>query len=161
MKTEKIAEFLNITSRTDCFDSLLSGRSIGGGCGLGCGVYNGAGNIKGSGCGYGRKPNFECNSESGYVNESVYGFCYDDGCGCSNSIGQGVKSINGNPVYMVAGFYVIIHSVCGDDAEGKILQDDGRLCPCCIVKIGEHFGVGQTRKEAIKCLMKGGRYNYQ
>lgn len=96
----------------------------------------------GSGCGYG----------SGFG--SGYGSGYGSGCGfgCGFGSGDGIKSINGNSIYVVDNIPTIITNVKGNIAEGFILQSDLSLTPCFIAKENNQFSHGNTLHEAFESL---------
>ena len=123
---DRIKQFLNI----GC------GSGYGYGCGSGCG--DGCGSGCGSGCGDGCGSGSGCGSGCGY------------GCGS----GDGVKSINGNSIYVVDNIPTIITNVKGNIAKGFILHSDLSLTPCFIVKENNQFSHGNTLHEAFESLQE-------
>ena len=147
---DRIKQFLNIGSGSgsgygsgsgsgDC-DGYGSGYGDGDGDGYGSGDCDGSGSGSGSGSGYGS------GSGSGYG----YGYGYGSGSGD----GYGVKSINGNPIYVVDNIPTIITNVKGNIAKGFILHSDLSLTPCFIVKENNQFSHGNTLHEAFESLQE-------
>lgn len=68
--------------------------------------------------------------------------------------GSGVKSINGNPIYVVDNIPTIITNVKGNIAKGFILHTDLSLTPCFIVKKNNQFSHGNTLHEAFESLQE-------
>ena len=64
---------------------------------------------------------------------------YGDGSG----YGSGVKSYNGQPVYMIDGVKTLIDEVNGNFARGHIIRGDLILEPCWIAKVGACFAHGK------------------
>ena len=123
---DRIKQFLNIGS----------GSGSGYGSGSGSGDCDGYGS--GDGSGYG----------SGYGSGSGSG--YGDGYGS----GDGVKSINGNSIYVVDNIPTIITNVKGNISKGFILHSDLSLTPCFIVKENNQFSHGNTLHEAFESLQE-------
>ena len=98
----------------------------------------------GSGSGYGDGYGYGSGSGSG----SGYGYGSGDGDG------SGVKSINGNSIYVVDNIPTIITNVKGNIAKGFILQSDLSLTPCFIVKENNQFSHGNTLHEAFESLQE-------
>ena len=112
-------------------------------------------------CGYG------CGNGYGYGDGCGYG--YGDGCGCGNGYGYGdgfgdgdgygygfgnydgnIKSLNGQPVYIIDETQTIITQVVGQYAKGFILGSDLTMTPCYIAKCGNYFAHGETIREALE-----------
>lgn len=133
---DRIKQFLNIGS--GCGDG--SGDGYGDGSGDGSGYGCGYGDGSGYGYGYGD------GDGSGYGDGDGYGYGY--GCG------YGVKSINGNSIYVVDNIPTIITNVKGNIAKGFILHSDLSLTPCFIVKENNQFSHGNTLHEAFESLQE-------
>jgi len=118
----KIERFLNIGSGDGDGDGY--GDGSGSGSGDGSGYYDGSGSGSGSGDGYG------------------YG--YGDG--------SGIKSFNGQLVYIVDGVQTLIDEVHGNIAKGHILNSDFTLTPCFVVKQDNVFAHGETLHKAHESL---------
>ena len=131
---DRIKQFLSIGSGSGSG----SGFGFGSGSGFGFGDGDGDGSGFGSGCGFG--------SGSGF------GFGYGYGSGCGFGSGDGIKSINGNSIYVVDNIPTIITNVKGNIAEGFILQSDLSLTPCFIAKENNQFSHGNTLHEAFESL---------
>ena len=74
------------------------------------------------------------------------------GYGSGSGYGDGIKSINGNSIYVVDNIPTIITNVKGNIAEGFILQSDLSLTPCFIAKENNQFSHGNTLHEAFESL---------
>ena len=70
--------------------------------------------------------------------------CYGSGYGS----GSGLKSLNGERIYIIDGVPTIIRSVHGQFAIGAILQSDLTLTPTYIAKVGNFFAHATTLHEA-------------
>lgn len=79
---------------------------------------------------------------------------YGDGSGYGYGYGDGVKSINGNSIYVVDNIPTIITNVKGNIAKGFILQSYLSLTPCFIVKENNQFSHGNTLHEAFESLQE-------
>lgn len=117
-------------------DRIKQFLSIGSGYGYGSGDGFGSGFGSGSGSGYG------------------YGSGSGDGSGDGSGYGSGdgIKSINGNSIYVVDNIPTIITNVKGNIAKGFILQSDLSLTPCFIAKENNQFSHGNTLHEAFESL---------
>ncbi len=108
----------------------------------------------GSGYGYGSGYGFG----SGFGSGSGYGYGYGSGSGDGSGdgsgygSGDGIKSINGNSIYVVDNIPTIITNVKGNIAKGFILQSDLSLTPCFIAKENNQFSHGNTLHEAFESL---------
>ena len=91
---------------------------------------------------------------SGSGDGSGYGYGYGSGDGSGYGDGYGVKSINGNSIYVVDNIPTIITNVKGNIAKGFILQSDLSLTPCFIVKENNQFSHGNTLHEAFESLQE-------
>ena len=135
---DRIKQFLSIGS------GYGDGYGYGYGSGYGDGYGYGSGDGSGSGYGYG----------SGDGSGDGYGYGYGDGCGygCGSGCDDGIKSINGNSIYVVDNIPTIITNVKGNIAKGFILQSDLSLTPCFIAKENNQFSHGNTLHEAFESL---------
>lgn len=121
-------------------DRIKQFLSIGYGYGDGYGYGSGSG--YGDGCGHGYGYGYSC----GYGSGCGDGYGYGDGCG------DGIKSINGNSIYVVDNIPTIITNVKGNIAKGFILHSDLSLTPCFIAKENNQFSHGNTLHEAFEYL---------
>ena len=78
----------------------------------------------------------------GYGSGSGYGYGYGSG--------DGLKTINGNRVYMIDDVQTVVTHLRGNVAKGAIVNQDMTLTPCYVVKQGNFFAHGKTLKEAVK-----------
>lgn len=147
---DRIKQFLSIGDGCGCGD----GSGCGDGCGSGCGYGYGSGCGYGYGCGYGSGSGCGDGCGYGYGYGSGYGCgCgYGYGYGCGDGYGDGIKSINGNSIYVVDNIPTIITNVKGNIAKGFILQSDLSLTPCFIAKENNQFSHGNTLHEAFESL---------
>lgn len=74
------------------------------------------------------------------------------GSGDGDGDGSGIKSFNGQPVYIIDSLQTIIDEVHGNFAKGHILQSDLTLVSCHIVKQGNMFAHGKTLHKAHEAL---------
>ena len=139
---DRIKQFLNIGD----------GSGDGSGSGSGSGYGYGDGDGYGDGCGSGSGSGSGDGSGDGYGDGDGDG----DGCGQGSGSGHGygVKSINGNPIYVVDNIPTIITNVKGNIAKGFILHSDLSLTPCFIVKENNQFSHGNTLHEAFESLQE-------
>ena len=79
---------------------------------------------------------------------------YNNGTGRGTYLEGGVKSINGEKVYMINNIPTIIKSVRGNIAKGFILQEDLTLSLCYIAKENRIFTHGNTIRSALAALQK-------
>lgn len=112
------------------------------------GYGNGYGN--GSGCGsggkgYGSGGSYDC----GYGSGDSSGCGDGSGCGFGNYDGN-IKSLNGQPVYIIDEIQTIITQVVGQYAKGFILGGDLTMTPCYIAKCGNYFAHGETLRDALE-----------
>lgn len=108
-----------------------------------------------SGSGYGYSYGYGYGSSCGGCSEHGFGAGdgYAEGNGNHNYSGYGdgeggIKSYNGQKVYIIDNIMTIIYSVKNNLAKGATLNDDLRLTPCCIAKIDHYFAHGLTAHEA-------------
>ena len=101
-------------------------------------VNSGYGNGYGDGSGYG--------SGSGYGpgDGSGYGSGYGDG--------SGIKSINGETIYIIDSVPTLLDRVKGNFAKGRILKDDFTFERCYVAKQDGYFAHGKTLREAMEAL---------
>ena len=130
---EKIQKFLAVSS----------------GYGSGSGDSSGDGDGYGSGSGYGSGYGPGYGDGSGYGSGSGDGSGYRDGSGYGDGYGDGVKSINGERVWIVDGVQTLIDSVHGNYAIGRILRDDLTVQPCYIARVDNSFAHGETLRKAF------------
>lgn len=139
MLENKIKEFLTFRG------------SFGGGNGSGYGFAEGTGN--GRGYNYG---GYSSGSGYGITHEGSYKFkstaTHDYGIG--HRCGFGLKSINGNTVYIIDNTPTIITSIHNNIAKGFVVLTDLKLIPCYIVKDGNKFAHGNTLKDAFMSLQE-------
>jgi len=131
---ERIKKFLSVSYGSGSG----SGYGSGYGSGSGSGYGSGSGSGDGSGDGYGYS--------SGYSYGYGYGYGYGDG--------DGIKSLNGKPVYIIDNMPTIIETVRGNIAKGFIVQSDLTLTPCYIVKENDEFAHGDTPHDAFMSLQE-------
>lgn len=115
------------------------------GCGYGDGYSSGCGDGNGYGYGYGDG----CGNSSGYGNGNSSGYGNGDGYGFGNYDGN-IKSLNGQPVYIIDETQTIITQVVGQYAKGFILGSDLTMTPCYIAKCGNYFAHGETLRDALE-----------
>lgn len=147
---DRIENFFHVFPSFGYGDGITSGGGYGNGCGTGRGRGTGAGNGDNFRSGYGAGGSYEdgrgygtgtgsgCGSGAGHAN-------YSEG-----SDNDGIKSINGYPIFEIDRMYTIITCIVGNVARGKILSDDLTTTPCYIVKQDGKFAHGKTIKEAME-----------
>ena len=74
------------------------------------------------------------------------------GSGSGSGYGSGIKSINGNHIWMIDDQQTIIDRVRGNVAKGGILRSDLTIMPCYIVKQDGLFAHGETLRDAMDAL---------
>jgi hypothetical protein len=148
---EKIANFLridNLSLNSKYGDGGGYGDGDGNGDGYGNGGSNGGGNGDGgiNGYGYG----------DGNGDGDGYGYGYGDSYGNSygKGDGNGLKSINNQPIYLIDEVQTIIISVKNNIAKGFIVESDLNLNPYYIAKGENEFAHGKTIKEAVEQLQQ-------
>ena len=107
-----------------------------------------SGSGDGSGDGYGDGSG----SGSGDGSGDGYGDGYGSGYGDGSGYGYGIKSFNGEFVYLIDDVQTIISTIKGNLAKGFILNSDLTLSPCYICKGNGYFAHGETLKEARQAL---------
>ena len=110
--------------------------------GYGDGSGYGSGYGSGSGSGYG----------SGYGSGSGDGYGYGDGYGDGYGYGYGLKSLCGEPVYMIDGVPTIITGLRGSVAMGFIVMTDLSKRKTFVVKGGGKFAHGEDLHAAQAAL---------
>ena len=110
--------------------------------GYGDGYGYGSGYGSGSGSGYG----------SGYGSGSGDGYGYGDGSGDGYGYGYGLKSLCGEPVYMIDGVPTIITGLRGSVAMGFIVMTDLSKRKTFVVKGGGKFAHGEDLHAAQAAL---------
>lgn len=123
------------------------------GCGYGDGYSSGCGD--GNGYGYGYGDGDGCGNSSGYGYSSGYGNGNSSGYGNGDGYGFGnydgnIKSLNGQPVYIIDETQTIITQVVGQYAKGFILGSDLTMTPCYIAKCGNYFAHGEMLRDALE-----------
>ena len=83
---------------------------------------------------------------SGYGSGSGSGSCYGDG--------DGLKSLNGQPVDMIDDVPTILTRIIGDAAKGFIVCADFSLAPTFVCKQGNTFAHGETLHKAREALLE-------
>ena len=139
---EQIREFLSIYSGSGSGDGYGSGYGDGYGDGSGSGYGYGDGSGSGSGYGYG--------DGSG----SGSGDGYGDGSGDGSGYGDGIKTFNGDKVYIIDDIPTIIKHVHDNVAKGYILNDDFTLTETFVAKRNGKFAHGETLHEAFASLQE-------
>ena len=139
---DKIKAFLKV-------NEYPCGCGYGDGYSSGCGDGNGYGYGYGDGDGCGNSSGYGNGNSSGYGNGNSSGYGNGDGYGFGNYDGN-IKSLNGQPVYIIDETQTIITQVVGQYAKGFILGSDLTMTPCYIAKCGNYFAHGETIREALE-----------
>ena len=100
----------------------------------------------GSGYGSGYGSGSGSGSGDGYCDGSGYGYGY------GNGDGYGIKSINGETIYIIDCVPTLIDHVKGNFAKGRILKDDFTFERCYVAKQDGYFAHGKTLREAMEAL---------
>ena len=95
-----------------------------------------------SGDGYGYGDGYGSGSGSG----SGYGY------GSGSGHGDGIKSINGETIYIIDSVPTLLDRVKGNVAKGRILKDDFTFERCYVAKQDGYFAHGKTLREAMTAL---------
>lgn len=143
MDSLTVQEFLKVDFSGDGYGS---GYGYGSGDGSGSGYGYGYGYGYGSGSGYGDGSG----SGDGYGSGSGSGSGYGDGYGYG--YGYGLKSLCGEPVYMIDGVPTIITGLRGSVAMGFILLIDLSKRKTFVVKGGGKFAHGEDLHAAQAAL---------
>lgn len=120
------------------------GSGDGSGCGCGSGSGYGSGDGDGYGSGYG--------DGSGDGDGDGDGYGYGDGSGDGSGYGYGLKSLCGEPVYMIDGVPTIITGLRGSVAMGFIVMTDLSKRRTFVVKGGGKFAHGEDLHAAQAAL---------
>ena len=129
-----------------------SGYGYGSGYGSGYGYGSGSGSGDGSGYGYGDGYGDGDGDGSGSGNGSGYGDGSGDGYGDGSGDGDGLKSLCGEPVYMIDGVPTIITGLRGSVAMGFIVMTDLSKRKTFVVKGGGKFAHGEDLHAAQAAL---------
>ena len=129
-------------------DGFGDGYGYGSGSGDGFGFGDGFGSGYGSGSGYG----FGDGSGYGYGSGSGSGFGDGSGYGYGYGFGDGLKSLCGEPVYMIDGVPTIITGLRGSVAMGFIVMNDLSKRKTFVVKGGGKFAHGEDLHAAQAAL---------
>ena len=90
------------------------------------------------------------NSGSGYGYGYSYGHGSGDGSG--DGSGYGIKSINGETIYIIDSVPTLLDRVKGNVAKGRILKDDLTFERCYVAKQDGYIAHGKTLREAMSAL---------
>ena len=139
---------------------LSSGYGDGYGDGSGYGSGSGSGDGDGDGDGYGDGSGYG----DGYGDGSGYGSGYGsgsgsgdgdgDGSGYGSGYGDGIKTFNGDKVYIIDDIPTIIKHIHDNVAKGYILNDDFTLTETFVAKGNGKFAHGETLHEAFASLQE-------
>lgn len=169
MEDIKVKDFLSIDSANGNGYGDGNGNGYGDGDGYGngngygnCygyGYGNGYGNGDGYGYGYGNGYGYGYGDDDDDDDDDGDGYGYDDGYddGYSNGYGYGndnggIKSINGQTIYLIDSTRTIITHIHGNIAKGYIVVSNAYLKPCYIVKGNGYFAHGETLNMAREAL---------
>ena len=149
MDSLTVQEFLKVEFNGSGYGS-GSGYGYGYGDGSGSGYGDGDGDGDGDGSGYGYGDG--SGDGSGYGDGSGDGDGYGDGDGSGDGDGYGLKSLCGEPVYMIDGVPTIITGLRGSVAMGFIVMTDLSKRKTCVVKGGGKFAHGEDLHAAQAAL---------
>ena len=121
-----------------------SGDGYGDGSGYGYGYGDGDGDGSGSGSGSGSGYGYGDGSGSGSGSGSGYGYGY----------GDGIKTFNGDKVYIIDDIPTIIKHIHDNVAKGYILNDDFTLTKTFVAKENGKFAHGETLHDAFASLQE-------
>ena len=121
-----------------------SGSGYGYGDGYGSGYGDGDGDGSGSGSGYGDGDGDGDGSGSGSGYGSGYGY----------GSGDGIKTFNGDKVYIIDDIPTIIKHIHDNVAKGYILNDDFTLTKTFVAKENGKFAHGETLHDAFASLQE-------
>ena len=138
LEDKKIKEFLIVRG------------SFGGGNGNGYGFEEGSGRGYSYGSSYSRGSGYSTPANEDYRFKSAVTYGYGIGHRC----GFGLKSINGNTIYIIDNMPTIITSIHNNIAKGFFILTDLQLIPCYIVKDGNKFAHGETLRNAFDSLQE-------
>ena len=129
-----------------------SGYGYGDGSGYGYGYGSGYGDGYGDGDGSGDGSGYGDGDGSGYGYGYGYGSGSGDGDGSGYGDGSGLKSLCGEPVYMIDGVPTIITGLRGSVAMGFIVMTDLSKRKTFVVKGGGKFAHGEDLHAAQAAL---------
>ena len=138
LEDKKIKEFLIVRG------------SFGGGNGSGYGFEEGSGRGYSYGSSYSRGSGYSTPANEDYRFKSAVTYGYGIGHRC----GFGLKSINGNTIYIIDNMPTIITSIHNNIAKGFIILTHLELIPCYIVRDGDMFAHGETLRNAFDSLQE-------
>lgn len=144
MEDVKVLKWIENSNSYGYIDIYSNGDGSGDGSGFGSSYSDGDGSGFGSGYGY--------SSDDGFGSGS--GYSSGDGYGSGYGYSDGIKSFNGEFVYMIDEIQTIISNIKGNLAKGFILNSDLTLSPCYICKSDKYFAHGETLKEARRALQE-------
>ena len=130
----------------------FSGYGDGDGSGFGSGYGFGSGFGDGDGSGYGYGYGYGDGDGDGDGSGFGYGYGYGDGSGSGYGYGDGLKSLCGEPVYMIDGVPTIITEIRGSVAMGSIVMADLSKRKTFVVKGGGKFAHGADLHAAQAAL---------
>ena len=122
------------------------------GYGYGSGHGYGYGDGSGDGFGFGDGSGYGSGYGSGFGDDSGSGFGYGYGFGDGSGSGSGLKSLCGEPVYMIDGVPTIITGLRGSVAMGFIVMTDLSKRRTFVVKGGGKFAHGEDLHAAQAAL---------
>ena len=133
-----------------------SGYGSGYGYGYGYGYGSGYGDGDGSGYGDGYGSGYGDGSGDGYGDGYGYGSGdgYGDGSGYGSGSGDGIKTFNGDKVYIIDDIPTIIKHIHDNVAKGYILNDDFTLTKTFVAKENGKFAHGETLHDAFASLQE-------
>ena len=145
MDSLTVQEFLKVE-----FNGYGYGYGYGSGSGYGSGYGSGSGDGDGYGDGYGYGYGYGSGDGCGYG----YGYGYGDGSGYGygDGSGYGLKTLCGEPVYMIDGVPTIITGLRGSVAMGFIVMADLSKRRTFVVKGGGKFAHGEDLHAAQAAL---------
>jgi len=157
---EQIREFLSIYSGfgSGSGSGYGDGSGFGFGSGFGSGYGDGSGFGSGFGSGYG--DGYGDGDGDGYGDGSGFGSGFGSGSGSGSGYGDGsgsgygIKTFNGDKVYIIDDIPTIIKHVHDNVAKGYILNDDFTLTETFVVKENGKFAHGETLHEAFASLQE-------
>ena len=157
---EQIREFLSIYSGFGSGSGYGDGSGFGFGSGFGSGYGDGSG--FGSGFGSGDGDGYGDGDGDGYGDGSGFGSGFGSGSGSGSGSGYGdgsgsgygIKTFNGDKVYIIDDIPTIIKHVHDNVAKGYILNDDFTLTETFVVKENGKFAHGETLHEAFASLQE-------
>ena len=128
------------------------GSGDGSGYGDGYGYGDGSGSGSGYGDGYGYGYGYGYGSGSGSCSGDGSG--YGSGSGSGSGYGYGIKTFNGDKVYIIDDIPTIIKHIHDNVAKGYILNDDFTLTKTFVAKENGKFAHGETLHDAFASLQE-------